>query len=286
MYNMDKILYHAHELNETVTIKKLCTLWYQEFTKNFEFAGESHDFWEIVYVDKGEIIATAEQTDIFLKQGEMLFHKPNEFHQLRSNGIVAPNVFVMTFVCHSPAICYFENKHIKIPPEHRWFISKIVDESKNTYRYNSLHLKENAKIGGEQLIKNYLESLLIYLMREDEKTIFFSDEYTIENHIVCDIIKLLEQNLYNKIDIPHLCSQMNYSKTYLCTLFKKYTNTSIMQYYAQMKIQESKKLLREREYNVTQTAELLKFNNPHYFCNVFKKHTGMSPKEYINSINK
>lgn len=274
-----------NKLNESLSVKKLFSLLYYEFSKDYIFDGECHDFWEMVYLDKGEIIATADDTDIFLKQGEMIFHKPNEFHKLRSNGMVAPNVFIVTFSCPSDSIRYFENKHLKLPEEHRWLIKKIIEEGKHTFLKNSLKRKENPKIGGEQLIKNYLEILLIHLMREDEKTIFFSDETTIENRIVCEIIQLLEEYLYDEIDIPTLCNKINYSKTYLCTLFKKYTNTSIIQYYTQMKIQESKRLIREKTHNISQISDMLKFNNSHYFSHVFKKHTGMSPREYLKSVN-
>ena len=68
-------------------------------------------------------------------------------------------------------------------------------------------------------------------MREDEKKVFFSEKNISENRIVCDIINIMETELKGDLDIPKLCDKIGYSKTYLCTLFKKHTNVSIMQYY-------------------------------------------------------
>ena len=61
-------------------IEKIITIFYMEFPKNFYYEGERHDFWEMVYIDKGKMVCTADQNRFILKSGEMTFHKPNEFH--------------------------------------------------------------------------------------------------------------------------------------------------------------------------------------------------------------
>ena len=76
----------------------------------YSYTGEKHDFWELVYVDKGELEVAADYEGYKLKEGDIIFHKPNEFHNLWANGISAPNVLVISFVCHSPMMSFFENK--------------------------------------------------------------------------------------------------------------------------------------------------------------------------------
>jgi YesN/AraC family two-component response regulator len=49
-------------------------------------------------------------------------------------------------------------------------------------------------------------------------------------------------------------------------------------------MEEAKKLIREGKYNFSQISEMLFFDTPQYFSIKFKKHTGMSPMEYKNSI--
>mgnify|MGYP003300701941 CR=1 FL=1 len=80
-------------------IEKIIMMFYMELPKNFSYEGESHDFWEMVYIDKGEMICTADKNRFTLKSGEMTFHKPNEFHNLSGNNTVAPNVSILTFEC-------------------------------------------------------------------------------------------------------------------------------------------------------------------------------------------
>ena len=74
--------YFKHKIENLLIVNKLVTVLYLKFDKDFKAKGETHDFWEIVYVEHGETVCTAEEKTIVLKQGEMLFHKPNEFHAL------------------------------------------------------------------------------------------------------------------------------------------------------------------------------------------------------------
>ena len=41
--------------------------------KNFSFEGEEHNFWEFVYVDKGEVIISADKDKFTLKKVKLYF---------------------------------------------------------------------------------------------------------------------------------------------------------------------------------------------------------------------
>lgn len=312
MKNEPKV-YKKHRINSYISLKSIVTIHYFEFTKDYIYNGESHDFWEMVYVDKGEIIATADDHELTLRQGEALFHMPLEFHKLRSNGVSAPNVFVISFVCDDAPMKYFEKKHIKIPHKLRSLITDIIAESQNTYaltvfdrNMKELKLSKKPIFGGTQIIKMRLEELLIRLYRENElrgsaeREILalrgkFGNTIAKEGAVLPDeedenisarVIDILRRDgIYGKVKLASLCTEMNYGKTYLCTHFKKITGCSIMEYSNILKIAEAKKLIREKNYNFMQISNMLCFNNPHYFSKVFKKVTGLSPREYMHTVN-
>lgn len=100
------------------------------------------------------------------------------------------------------------------------------------------------------------------------------------------IIDYLEKNIYNSVDMDRICKDLNYGKTHLCKIFQEETGTGIIKYYNGLKIEEAKRLIREKDYNFAEISDLLHFNNPHYFTYVFKKYTGMSPREYLNSVKR
>ena len=82
--------YEYVELAQEITIRRIYTVHYFEYMNDFYYAGESHDFWEFLFVDKGAICVTAGDEHLNLKKDEIVFHKPNEFHNLWANGQIAP----------------------------------------------------------------------------------------------------------------------------------------------------------------------------------------------------
>ena len=93
-----------HQIEDLIVVDKLVTVLNFEFDKNFKTNGEAHNFWEIVYVERSEVVCIGEEGATVLKEGEMLFHKPNEFHALSADGKNAPTVFIIAFECKSEAM--------------------------------------------------------------------------------------------------------------------------------------------------------------------------------------
>ena len=173
--------YKSHTLKTDIDISKLYTVHYFEFSMDYKFKGEAHDFWELVYVDKGEIICYADDKTITLTQGSVIFHKPNEWHSIASNGKIASNVAIVTFECNSEHMSFFENKILRVGQEQKKLISKIISEYTNTFSTplndvysNSLQPKAQPIICSEQLIKQYICEFLILFLRENSPT----DQYT------------------------------------------------------------------------------------------------------------
>ncbi len=291
LYNFYMRKYFKHKLENLINVSKIVTIHYFEFDKNFKTIGESHDFWEIVYAEKESIICTADGAEIPLLQGEILFHKPNEFHTLSANGKSAPNVFILSFVCKSDAIRFFENKKFRLDSNLVRFIYFILEEGKKTFDipYSDPNLKKMKllsppTLGGEQLIKNYLELFLINLLRSQTETKdgnkIFLPRKELSSKPVNDVIHVLEDALYSTLTIEDICAKTAYGRAYLFRVFKEKTGKTIMEYYLKLKIERAKQLLRENELSVKEISELLAFNEPNYFTKTFKRIAGLTPTAY------
>ena len=70
------------------------------------------------------------------------------------------------------------------------------------------------------------------------------------------------------------------SQGYLSTAFKKQAGESFTSYVSEIKIEKAKELIGSRQYMMYEVSDLLGFDTPFYFSKVFKKVTGMSPKEF------
>lgn len=288
-------IFEKHKFENILNITKLVTVHYFEYDKDFVFEGESHDFWEMVYVDNGEVIITADKEEFTLKEGELYFHRPSEFHKVRANGKTSANAFVATFVCSSAVMKLFIKRKMTLPQGLKSFLTNVILETQNAFDLslhnpyqNSLIPKTNSPLGSQQLVRIYLETLLILLLRQKDETghlpIIISSKETMGNHIAAQIIDFMEAHLGENLSLNKICDTVNYGKTYVSTIFKETTGYSVIEYYNILKIARAKKLLRESNDSITHIAESLGFNDPRYFSRSFKKVTGMTPTKYVQSI--
>ncbi len=289
-----KASYIKTQLQSVINVSKIVTIHDYEFDRNFVFEGERHDFWEMVYIDKGQVQITRDEETLTLSQGELIFHRPNEFHAIRAFDS-SPNFFVVSFVCTSPAMVYFEKFHTVLDKTLKSFLTSIVSEAKKTFcvpkndpYLKKLEKKENAAIGGEQLIKTYLEQLLILFIRgmtnREEPNVFPSKE-SMEMHLVSAVKRIVEENVEMPFCVGDVCRALGYSKSYLSRLFREQTGNTIAHYATEAKIKRAKLLIREGNLNFTQISNSLSFDNPQYFSRVFKRITDMTPTEFKTSLD-
>ena len=81
-------------LKKSLVIEDIVSVHYFEYAKDFTYSGEFHDFWELVYTDKEELVITAGAHELTLSTGHLYLHRPMEFHNLRCNGEKAANAVV------------------------------------------------------------------------------------------------------------------------------------------------------------------------------------------------
>lgn len=287
-----ELKYTKFRIVNLINVSRIVSIHYYEWGKNFNFDGESHDFWELVYVDSGEVDITADNKPLHLKQGDIVFHRPNEFHSIKTTSGSIANVFVISFVSTSEAMDFFNSFRMSVPSKLRKHITTLIDECEQTFFLmdtfdSKLIIKENSPIAGPQMVKNALEQLLIMLLRSEQASPnphIFPTKESMNNHLVSEMLSIIDEHLYSRITVEEICHALGYSRAYLSKIFKDSTDYTVANYIMKKKIKEAKKLIREDNYNFTQISEQLCFDNPHYFSRAFKRIANMSPSEYKNSV--
>ncbi|HIW73801.1 MAG TPA: AraC family transcriptional regulator [Firmicutes bacterium] len=277
-------------------IQKIITVHYFEYAKDYVFEGERHDFWELLYVDKGEVEVMAGDVGYRLRQGEIIFHKPNEFHNVFANGVVAPNLVVVSFECSAPAMAYFEGKILAAGEDERTLLARIVREARDAFstplddpRTQRMERASSHAFGSEQMIAILLQEMLIRLIRRGANQaqgvkISSSVKLRSDNDLVKRVIAFMEENAAGSLTFAQVCRFSAQSATNLKTIFKAVTGYGVMEYYRMIKIDLAKTMLREGNGNITQIADRLGYASVHYFSRYFKQATGMTPSEYTMSI--
>ncbi len=278
-----------------VDVARIVTIHYYEVDPHFVFEGERHDFWELVYVDKGSVAIRRDNEEIELQQGQVVFHRPNEFHSIRSLDS-APNFFVISFASSSPAMTHFERYCAPLERVHKSFLSSIIKEAEATYiipkndpDLRRLHRRPNALLGGEQLIKTYLEQLLISLLRsmENAETAPHQPHWAVEEQpLVASLKDYLVTRCEDTVRVEEVCRAFGYSKSFLSRLFRQHTGETIAAFAAAKKMERAKELLRQDGLNIAQVSARLSFESPQYFARAFKRQFGMTPTEFKNRAHR
>ncbi len=273
-------------LPKSFSVDNIISIHYFPYTKDFFFPGESHDFWELIIVDSGEVVVFDEQ-EILLKQGEGILHAPNKYHNIRSNNVFS-NIIIITFDCSAKDL-YRYAKKFTATTNVKFLAQLIINEAKQSLKdpldiviQEKLEFKEDLPFAAKQLILNALEMIIIEIMRDSKVPVIKKSQ----NRILADkILYILKNNISKKVTIDEIADSLGYCTTHIKNVFKSEYGTSIMQYFINLRIEEAKKLLSTREFLVTQVAETLGFDNVQYFCTQFKKKTNMTPFQYLSSVN-
>ena len=161
-------------LEEDIHIYLIYTIHYFEYKSDFHFAGERHNFWEFQCVDKGKAEIETDNGIYHLTSGQLIFHRPNEFHNLIAIGNTAPNIVVVSFECDSPCMKFFEKKLLKLSDSERNLMGMLIAEARRCIKTplddpytEKMEKKEDSLFGSQQLIRIYLEQMLIYMIRRN-----------------------------------------------------------------------------------------------------------------------
>ena len=289
-------MFKTQRIKQEIKLEGFNSIYYFEFGKEFSHAPEKHNFWEMVYVDGGEIIAVTNGIGCTLKQGQVIFHEPMEVHAHISDNRVANNMLVVSFTINSEIMKYFKGKTFTLDKTCRTLLSLFMEEAKNALGMipsdyedkGDLHFSPEV-FGSTQLLQCYFTEFLIRLIRSGNT--LSSNVYSSKksrdiannsiSELICDYMK---HNVYSNITLKDVCSQFMQGKTQLCKIFRESTGQSPMEYYMDLKMKEAKKLIREKNCSITEISDMLGYSSIHIFSRAFKKSVGKSPTAYAKSI--
>ena len=82
------------------------------------------------------------------------------------------------------------------------------------------------------------------------------------------------------LSLQAVASHVGHSPCHFSTVFGEETGHTFKEYLTETRIKRAKELLRTTTLRSSEIADQVGFNDPHYFSLVFRKHTGLSPKEF------
>jgi two-component system, response regulator YesN len=119
-----------------------------------------------------------------------------------------------------------------------------------------------------------------YQMLDDYINLIHENKIQSYNKMTIRIIEFIHENITETISLEDLVRIVNMSKEYICSMFKKNVGLGIIEYANYNKIKESKYFLKYSSMSISDIAFLFNFGSPGYFSSVFKKQTGLTPRQF------
>lgn len=238
-----------------------------------------HSDIEIIKVDNSVATIYIDTKKFECKDGDIIFIPPYCVHSVFSNN----KNTVITGVVFSASII---NAELFIKPPYEFLNKDLV----NDYVIPSTFAQSNAISECVSMIYN------LYRERPLKKALIYSElikisyyinniynsEKTNNNNLskISPVIKYINENLSQDIDLSTLSNLINVSNNHLIRLFKSATNKTPVKYINDARIEQAMKLLIKSDFTITEIAIQVGFANVNYMSNVFKRTLNIKPSEY------
>jgi AraC-like DNA-binding protein len=288
--------YRMLKPHNEIVIRGLYSLHYFQFASGYVFEGEKHDFWELVYIDRGEAEIGADNEIRRLDAGQLLFHQPNEFHTIWANYTSGANIFVISFDCKSRAMNMFRSKQFTLRSSQRMLLSRLIAEGQRVFGpvldvsdQKELHPLAEGPRGGVQRLVLYLTQLLLDLLEGEPTPPAGPSRLRLtEEEDFAPVLRRTRELMTafpdGTLRFSQVCRDVGLSSTVFKERFKRYAGVTVMEYYRRLRIEEARRRLRAGDMNIAQVADALGYSSPAAFSRQFKHQMKMTPREYLCTI--
>lgn len=274
----------AYSVREQIRITDMYSLFEVHYKNGYAFPGESHNFWECLYVMEGAVCASGDERVYNLSRGSIIFHKPLELHKFIVNGTEGADLLIFSFAAEGPLTSYLAEKVFQLSE----FQQGIIDSMLTFVRARTESAKaqalpaQNASFCLEpfltsptysQMLVTFLQQLMLSLA---ETGAVSSASSAPDAVIFRRAISYLNSNVHAQPSVPEIARYCSVSEASIKRIFDKYAGMGIHKYLLKLKIKAAAELLQSGE-SVSSVSEQLGFNSQSYFSRAFRRETGLMP---------
>ena len=97
-----------------------------------------------------------------------------------------------------------------------------------------------------------------------------------------EILAYFHQNFQKEIEVRECARRFNISESWLIRSFRERTGQTPQRYLTDIRLRQARELLASSSLNIGEIAEIVGYDNALYFSRIFRKYTGISPRDYRN----
>lgn len=273
----------AYPIKERIKITQINTFFKLPCVDNYEFSGESHNFWEMMYVIRGSLCVSADERVYNLSPGQIIFHQPLELHKFYVTEKGGAEILVMSYLAEGRLRDFFREKVFLLNGEQQQILSDLVSYAEShacdTERIYDRYLpafqtedlySQKVSLSVQQLMLSLAENSNITPLPDGEDSAVFTKA-----------VQYMNDRIYENCSVEEIASGLHVSVSALKRIFKKYAGLGVHKYFLKLKLKTAIELLGSG-HSVTSVAGQLGFSSQGYFTNVFKREFGDAPTSYLS----
>jgi AraC-like DNA-binding protein len=254
------------------------SIFQRSYKEDREFSGEVHDFWEMVYIDKGKLTVSEDEKVYELSKGQAIFHAPMEFHKFIAKKSEPCDFKIISFSLDTNLTHILSKGVFTLSQEHIRMLENTFTQISSGYDITGGVIRNSGNNPLEEILAiKMLEAFLLTLLSEGSPD--RTQQLSVTAHRYKEVIKFMNVSVFENLSLKDISNRTHLSESYLKKLFKTYAGCGIMNYFTKMKITQSIYYLKEGR-SIKEISEMLSFSSPNYFSAVFKKEMGMLPTKY------
>lgn len=277
--------YIHKSVDEQLKVTKFYSFFTKKFDCGYSFSGETHDFWECVYIMDNSAIISADDKVYILNAGDLIFHKPMELHKINIESEKGTTILIFSYEMTGNIASFFEGKVFSLTHIQRNIIDFMVKYAQK--HYDSVDKSKHAEYlqyltpfettpTYSQVTQTYVHMLFLSLLESGKLADAKSDKDT---DIFEKAVGFMKNNITSSLSVSGIANELNISESMLKRIFNKYAGIGIHKYFLTLKIQEAVYML-DDGMTVTEVSDELNFSSQGYFSRAFKREKGLSPTEY------
>lgn len=146
--------------------------------------------------------------------------------------------------------------------------------------FNKMYLEFTGRERGYiNIIRAYMTELIVKIFRKMEST-QNKEISSNQKHVVNSTLAYLRKNYQKQISLDELAAQVFLSKDYFSRLFRETTGMPTSAFLQKIRVEEACNLLTSTNIAIKDVAHQCGFHDIKYFYSIFKKLTGMTPRQY------
>lgn len=152
-------------------------------------------------------------------------------------------------------------------------------DSREIFLYNDAYMQQINRFSD-------IEELSIWITGVMHRFIQHSFDFAQIKHsdVVFKAMEYIRQNYDRKLSLEDIAQHVYLSRSYLSSLFREEAGQTLFSYINQVRVEKSKLFLMNPSSSLAEVAALCGFEDQSYFTKVFRKITGLSPKQYRDQL--